>query len=338
MSDLTAPQVSAVIIGRNEGPRLVRCLESVRAARVPQGGLEIIYVDSDSTDGSQDRARALGAKVISVRPERPTAAIGRNAGWREARADYVLFLDGDTILDPEFLMRALPSLDQPQVAVVCGQRRELYPEHTWYNRVLDLDWIGPPGEADSCGGDALMKRAALEAVDGYDEHLIAGEEPDMCTRMRQRGYRILSLDCPMTLHDLAMTGWSQYWRRAVRTGHAYAEVSQRYRATTTPLWYREAQRNLIHAPGLVFLVLLAVMLSLWTGSPLPAVGGAALLAFFVLRSGYRFRWKTASGYTALMYGLHSHLQQLPIFWGQLQFWRNQRSGTSQRLIEYKVPQ
>ncbi len=327
--------VSVVVIGRNEGPRLRRCLDSIRAMRLPAGSFEIVYVDSDSTDGSPAEAEAGGARVCVVRPERPAAAIGRNAGWRTAAAPFVLFLDGDTVLDPDFVATSLPLFDDATVAVVSGHRRELYPERSLYNRVLDLDWIGPAGEADFCGGDALIRRDALAAVDGYDETLIAGEEPDMCTRMRQLGWRILRLDCPMTGHDLAMTRWSQYWRRAVRTGHAYAEVSARYRASATPLWQAEAHANWVRAPILLALPLTGLAGSLLLRSPLPALVVTGLLALLALRSARRFAWKSTDWLTLILYGVHSHLQQIPIYWGQLTYWRHRRAGRRQRLIEYK---
>ena len=101
---MSTPVLSVVVIGRNEGARLERCLQSIRAMEKPDGEVEIIYVDSASTDGSPQLAESFGAKVIVVQPKRPTAALGRNAGWRAASAPFVLFLDGDTILHPRFVV------------------------------------------------------------------------------------------------------------------------------------------------------------------------------------------------------------------------------------------
>jgi cellulose synthase/poly-beta-1,6-N-acetylglucosamine synthase-like glycosyltransferase len=335
MNDIiSAPSISVVIIGRNEGARLVRCIESVKAMRF-DGEVELIYVDSDSTDGSLDSATALGARVIIVKPDRPSAALGRNAGWRVAAAPRVLFLDGDTILHPDFVAQATQAFANPKLAVVCGQRRELHPEASIYNRVLDLDWVNPPGFAGFCGGDALMRRSALEEVGGYDETLIAGEEPEMCRRMRLCGYEILVLDVAMTGHDLAMTRWSQYWRRAFRTGHAYAEVADRFRGTELPLWEKEVRRTAIHAGLILALFTLPVIASLALRSTLPLL--AALLTFLllVLRTAAKARWKCSDPVTRLLYGIHSHLQHIPIFCGQISFWRDKRAGRRQRLIEYK---
>ncbi|UHD18702.1 glycosyltransferase [Thiocapsa bogorovii] len=327
--------LSVVIIGRNEGSRLVRCLRSVQAIRGVRGTIEIIYVDSDSKDGSAERARALGAQVIMVHPQRPSAALGRNAGWRAAQAPVILFLDGDTILDPDFVASALPLLKDSNVAVVWGHRRELHPEASIYNRVLDLDWVYPPGPSEFCGGDALMRRAALDEVNGFDESLIAGEEPELCRRLRTLGYRIEHIDQPMTLHDLAITRWEQYWRRAERAGHAYAEVAARFRNSDYPLWSAEARRNWIHASILILAIpggiaAAVVLESLWP-LLLPIVFYLAL----IVRTARRVEWKEPSPLTRLLYGVHSHLQQIPILFGQIGFYLDRRAGRRRRLIEYK---
>lgn len=331
-----APALSVVVIGRNEGDRLVRCLESVRAMIPPPAGpVEIVYVDSASTDGSPERAAALGARVMRVRPERPSAALGRNAGWRAALAPFVLFLDGDTVLDPHFVVDSLPAFDDPQVAIVWGHRRELHPEASVYNRVLDLDWIYPPGPSEFCGGDALVRAAVLEVVGGFDDSLIAGEEPEMCRRILAQGYRILHVDRAMTGHDLAMTRWSQYWRRAVRAGHAYAEVAERFRDAAVPFWEGEARHNRRHAVLLVAVPVLGLAASLTAGAWEPAVVAVLILAALVARTAVRVGWKSRHLGTRLLYAVHSHLQQIPICVGQFGYYRDRAAGRRRALIEYK---
>lgn len=329
------PVVSVVVIGRNEGDRLVRCLESIRGMNSPGGAVEILYVDSDSTDGSPARAAGLGARVIEVHPTRPSAAIGRNAGWREARAPIVLFLDGDTILDPDFVASSIGEFENEKIAAVWGHRREIHPEESLYNRVLDLDWVYAPGETEFCGGDALMRRSSLERVDGFDDELIAGEEPDLCRRYRAEGLVILHVDRPMTGHDLSITGFSQYWRRAERAGHAYAEVAARFRGTDMPLWDSEVKRNRIHGLVLIGLSAGSVPASLLLQSFWPAAVGFALIGALVLRTATRIGWKTSDPVTRILYAAHSHLQQIPILVGQIRYERDRRAGRRRRLIEYK---
>ena len=327
------PLVSVVIIGRNEGKRLDDCLNSVYAV-APEGfGMEVIYVDSASLDGSPERAREFGAKVIEVQPERPSAALGRNAGWRAARGEFVLFLDADTILEPRFIARALAAMRSPDIAVVWGHRRERFPEQSLYVRVLDLDWVYPPGESEFCGGDALMRREALERVEGFDDTLIAGEEPELCRRLREHGYRILHVDVPMTGHDLAINQFSAYWRRALRAGHAYAEISYRYRNTLDPLWSRDARRNFIR--GLAILASPAALASALLISPWLALGLAGTGVAMLGRSARRCAWKTSDRVTRWLYVIHAHVQQVPILFGQLSWHLHRWQGRRRELIEYK---
>jgi cellulose synthase/poly-beta-1,6-N-acetylglucosamine synthase-like glycosyltransferase len=326
-----------VVIGRDEGQRLVRCLESIRLIR-DIAGIEIIYVDSASRDGSPQRAAGFGAEVIALHAERPTAALGRNAGWRIAKGEYVLFLDGDTVLDPDFPRTALTELEKDAtIAAVWGHRREMHPEHSIYNRILDLDWVYAPGIAEFCGGDVLMRRAVLAEMGGYDGELIAGEEPELCRRMRAAGYRILHIDKPMTGHDLQMTRWGQYWKRATRAGHAFAEVSRRFRGSSDPFWEGERKRNLIRGGFWMLSFAAAIAVSALRLSILPFALWLALLMALSLRSAWKSRWKSSSAGTLLLYGIHSHLQQIPICIGQLRYELDRRRGNQRALIEYKQP-
>jgi glycosyltransferase involved in cell wall biosynthesis len=326
--------LSIVVIGRNEGQRLAKCLQSIRSVHSIAVD-EVIYVDSASTDGSPDLASSYGATVIVVHPERPTAAIGRNAGWRRAKSDFVLFLDGDTILHPDFPRIAYNTISQtPSVAAVWGHRREIHPEASLFNRVLDLDWIYAPGFTDFCGGDVLMRRQALVETNGYDERLIAGEEPELCRRMRAKDYKILHIDQPMTGHDLQMTRWNQYWKRATRAGHAYAEISERFRHSADPAWKKERDANFLRGGFWVASLLLALVACFWLGF-FPLSGWFALLTLLSARSAWKARWKSKNIVTLLLYGFHSQLQQLPISVGQLQYEWNKRQGKSRGLIEYK---
>ena len=225
MNDPLTSQIGVVVIGRNEGERLRRCLESVLPV-----AKTTVYVDSGSTDDSQELARSLGVHVVTLDTSVPfTAARARNAGFErlleiDPSCVYVQFVDGDCEVNPDWLAIARAELDrQTDVVAVCGRRRERHPHATVYNRLCDLEWDTPIGEAAACGGDAMMRVESLREVGGYNSTLIAGEEPELCVRLRLKGGKIMRLNAEMTLHDAAMTQFGQWWKRAVRAGHAYAQ-------------------------------------------------------------------------------------------------------------------
>ena len=191
---LSSVDVSVVVIGRNEGERLERCLRSVGLTNWGSSSHELIYVDSRSTDASVTRAQALGASVLVLDDASPCASKARNLGWKAARGQYVLFLDGDTELHPDFVQRALATLAEPKLCAAWGHRRESRPQQSLYTKLLDLDWVYPTGRTLYFGGDVLVRRAALEQVDGFDPTLKAGEEPELCARLRAAGWEIEHID------------------------------------------------------------------------------------------------------------------------------------------------
>ena len=329
------PALSVVVIGRNEGTRLSACLRSISAVNQIPEPIEVIYIDSNSTDGTPAMAAELSAKVIVLDGGRMSAARARNTGWRAASAPFILFLDGDTTLDPDFVRTAMQEFHDPEVAVVWGERREIRPGTSIYNRVLDLDWIAPAGLSAFCGGDSLMRRAMLERTGGFNPDLIAGEEPDLCRRMRGLGAKILHIAAPMTKHDLAIHHLSQYWRRAVRTGFAYAEISSRYRDTPDPLWSAESRGNFLRGSLYVGAGIVACGVSFGLRSWAPLLILAVAAVAVVIRTAILARWKSRSWATLLLFAVHSHIQHIPILQGQILYFLSHRRGRRQELIEYK---
>ena len=247
---MSAP-VDAVVIGRNEGARLIACLASL------QGQVQrIIYVDSGSTDGSAAAARGAGAKVVALGMDQPfTAARARNAGLARTSAPFVQFVDGDCMVQPGWITDARRHLEtHPDLAIVCGRRREIAPQASVYNRLCDLEWDTSIGPARACGGDAMMRRAAILTAGGYAEDLIAGEEPDLCLRLRAAGWGIWRLDAEMTRHDANITRFAEWWRRTRRAGYAYAEGAARHGAPPERHWVPELRRTLIWGLGLPALI------------------------------------------------------------------------------------
>ena len=331
----TAGSIGAVVIGRNEGERLVRCLASV----APQVA-RLVYVDSGSTDGSVDTARKGGADVVLLPPDPPfTAARARNAGVAQLRSygslpEFLLFVDGDCELDPGFLPAAETFLrGEHCTAVVCGRRRERFPAVSVYNRLIDMEWNTPVGEARACGGDSLMRSAAFDAVGGFNGALIAGEEPELCFRLRAAGWKVRRLDVDMTRHDAAMTRFGQWWRRAVRGGWAYAEGAALHGAAPEA-YNRRAVRSILLWGGLAP----AFALAAGAVAGLPGLTTVAMVpvAMALRIAHYRRRAFGDSQRDALTYGAFTMLGKLPQLVGLLRYWHSRWRGGPARIIEYKT--
>lgn len=318
-----------VVIGRNEGERFRMCLDSLAgiAGRV-------VYVDSGSTDGSVGMARAMGVDVIELDVRVPfTAARARNEGYRRLRQVVpnmakVQFVDGDCEVVTGWIERASAWLDEHRdVAVVCGRRRERYPERSIYNRLCDFDWDAPVGEAKACGGDALVRADAFEAVAGYRADLIAGEDPEFCVRLRQAGWRVWRLDGDMTRHDAAMMRFSQWWRRTLRSGYAFAQGAALHGAPPERHYVRESRSAWAWGLGVPLAVAGA---SLWWGA-----WSAVLLLLYPLQVVRLVARVRRSGGDIWWYATFLMLGKFPEMLGQVKYLLDRRLGGQSRLIEYK---
>jgi glycosyltransferase involved in cell wall biosynthesis len=324
-----AVNVAIVVIGRNEGERLIRCLESVVSVGCP-----IVYVDSGSTDESVPMARSVGSEVIELDMRIPfTAARARNEGFAHVRQlapdiPYVQFVDGDCEVVVGWLDAAVEFLDaHPDVGAVCGRRRERHPEQSTYNLLCDIEWNTPVGEAKACGGDVMMRTEALAAANGYRASMIAGEDPELCVRLRAAGWRIWRLDKEMTLHDAAMTRFGQWWNRTLRSGHAFAEGAFLHGAPPERHSVRESHRAWFWGLAIPIVTLGA---SLWIGP-----WAAALLLVYPLQVLRLFLRGNGSPRENFWRAAFLVLGKFPEMLGQAKFMWDRAFGNRARLIEYK---
>jgi GT2 family glycosyltransferase len=335
-------ELGVIAIGRNEGERLRRCLASV----VGRPDCVVIYVDSNSSDNSVAMAREMGAQVVPLDMSLPfSAARARNAGFErlvELAPDVkrVQFIDGDCEVASGWLDTAKGELDRrPELAVVCGRRRERFPEKSIYNRLADIEWNTPVGDAKSSGGDAMVRADAFKQVAGYNPAVIAGEEPEMCVRLRQKGWKIARLDAEMTLHDADMTRFGQFWKRMVRGGHAYAEGAWMHGRPPERHWVKETRS--VVAWGIVLptlIILLAAISPLFWPLALIPVALALLyplqIARIALRDGRR---KKLPPRDAWAYAASVLIGKFAQAIGATKFWLGKLRGKRAAIIEYKSP-
>ena len=322
-------KVGAVVIGRNEGERLMKCLASVtQAART------VVYVDSGSTDDSVATARSMSVAVVNLDMAMPfTAARARNEGFRclhQLQPDliYVQFVDGDCEIADDWMVNAAAFLDaHKDVAVVCGRLRERHPERSIYNMLCDIEWDTALGNTKACGGNAMMRADAFDKAGGFLPGLIAGEEPELCVRLRASGWRIWRLSEAMALHDAAMTRFSQWWRRMQRSGYAYAQGAQLHGAPPERHGVSESRRAWFWALVIPAAIAVAVI-----GLGMPALVLLLIYPLQVIRLALRGTHSVRENW---LYALFLVLGKFPEMLGQATFMFHRFMGSQSRLIEYK---
>jgi glycosyltransferase involved in cell wall biosynthesis len=321
--------IGVVVIGRNEGERLKRCLASVPA------NAPVVYVDSGSTDDSVAWAANQGANVVPLDTAIGfTAARARNAGFRRLKSlcpsvKYVQFVDGDCELASDWLERAAAALGaNSSVCAVFGRRRERFPQASVYNMLCDIEWDVPVGPAKAFGGDVLIRTDAFEAANGYRDILIAGEEPELGVRLRLLGWRIQRLDLEMTTHDAAIFRFGQWWHRHSRSGYAFAEGAFLHGSPPERHWVWERNRALIWGI-LIPLSLVAVSIVLWP------IGLLAWMLFplQIMRLYLKSRLPPSK---RLAWALFQPLVRLPEACGVVRYYCwNRLLNRQARIIEYK---
>lgn len=326
--------VGIVVIGRNEGERLRHCLESVRKAAWP-----MVYVDSGSTDDSVVIARSFNAKVVELNPDRPfSAARARNEGFARLLehcpvARFVQFIDGDCTLLDGWLEAAVNALlEDPKRAAVMGHLSERNADASPYNRLCALEWKSQPGDLQNfggLGGIAMIRSDVLRQLGGYNLDVIAGEDSELGVRMGLAGYKVTKIDHLMATHDANMTSFQQWWRRAVRAGHAIGQRAHLNGKSALRDCVRERNSTLFWGIGLPCVTVVTALPS--QGVSLFALGAYLLLGYRVWRN-RRNQGDTRSD--ALLYTRFLLLAKFANAVGLLRFFLN-RIVRRYEIIEYK---
>jgi len=326
--------IGVVVIGRNEGNRLKTCLLSVIKENIT-----IVYVDSGSTDDSVALAYSLGASVVELDMSIPfTAARARNAGFShllqiKPDIEFVQFVDGDCELIEGWLESAKAEfIAQSNVAAVCGKLQERYPERSVYNTLCSIEWDTPVGVTSTCGGIAMMRVSAFKQAGGFNPNLIAGEEPELCVRLRRNDGVILRIKTDMAWHDADITRFSQWWKREIRNGHAYAEGMWLHGSSRERHWVRESFRAWLWA----LLLPLFAVIGLF---PTRGLSVLFLLIAYTLLGVRVYLLATNKGFNskdAISYAIFNGvLEKYPKLLGQIQFFIAKILKRQPTIVEYK---
>lgn len=312
------PLISVVVIGLNEESLLEHSLRSIVASQIQNCDIEIIYVDSGSTDTSLKIANSFSqVTTYELNSSDPSAAKARNLGVKQANGNFIQFVDGDSCLDKNWLESAYSYISRNDtIACVFGTLVESNPESNIYTKVCSFDWYISPGEYRLCGGNAFWRKRVLDTANYFDETLSAGEEPDLCYRIRQTGSQIICIDAPMVKHDLEMNTFQEYWNRGVTNGKAYVAIGLRYRHHEEKLWFKEMLRNFLEPLIWSFLfIATSYFYSFWYALILIC----SIWLTRAIRISLLNKKRIPKLIDGILYGFHIQFMRLASFWGQLKF-------------------
>jgi glycosyltransferase involved in cell wall biosynthesis len=166
---------SVIIPAYNEENYLPRTLDALQAAMaaIDRPG-EIIVVDNNSSDATAEIARRRGARVVFEKINQISRA--RNAGAAHARAEYLLFVDADTLISAELLGRALDNLQQEDC---CGGGATVSPDRPleFFYQIGLLFWNRLSVRFGMAAGSFVYcRKEGFEAVGGFSQKVYVGEE------------------------------------------------------------------------------------------------------------------------------------------------------------------
>lgn len=304
--------IDVVVIGLNSAPTLQKCLQAAFSNHYTQGKVNYFYVDGGSTDNSLAIAQQFPQfTILKIAQEHPTPSAGRNMGWQHGKAPLVQFLDSDTELNPDWFNKAVPLIEPKDIAAISGFLKELNPNQSIYNWFCGHEWNSQPGYSETFGGNVLIKREVLEKSKGYDNDLVAGEDPELSRRIRQLGWKILHSDEPMASHDLDTQTLIKYLKRSYRTGYAYGLLFDRHH-----IWKPEVLRIVVRSLLFFLFLILSLLYSWWFLIP-------ALVFLFFPRL---FRVKSISKNMRLtmeeasLYSWHASIIVIPQFFGIIRYY------------------
>lgn len=317
--------VGIVVIGRNEGVRLVRCLTSCIDKTI-----HLIYVDSGSTDESVSIAEGLDINVEVLDTSLPfTAARARNEGFDiltngNPEIKFVHFIDGDCELDDEWLAHATATLSENEdVALIHGRLREKDIEKSIYTKLADISWYREPGMNREFGGIFTIRCDVFKYLNGFDSKLIAGEEPELFQRLLNQGYQTLCIDHTMGTHDFGVSSFYEWWSRTVRTGFAYANV-EKWNG-----WKGQQLKTFLWATFFPIIIVLSVL-------KMPYYGWACLLIYPIQMVRIFLKLNIPYGKSdRLLYAGFCVIDKFPQMFGVIKYHYVNGFDKEQKIIEYK---
>ncbi len=246
--------ISTVVPVLNAMRYLPQTIPPLLEAAASSPGVEIIYVDNGSTDGSYEFLKSVANTCIRVyRNERGSSGATRNLGASQARGSFLSFLDADCLIANDYFPQALAALRFTGAAATgCETKAPPNPhwiEATWENlhyvgRARDVDYIA--------SANFFILREAFERIGGFREDLNTGEDAEICQRLTTGGYRIYESPAAGAIHLGNPKSIREFYRRSVWHGLGmFGTVNRRHIDKPTAMTSLHAVATLV---GLVIIL------------------------------------------------------------------------------------
>lgn len=213
------PKVSIIVAAYNNEQTIEECLKSILALDYPKGYFEVIVMDGVSKDTTVEKAQRYPVNVVSIRLNAPAAY---NYAMKKLAAYEVLgFVDSDAKVEPQWLRKLVPHLNEPKVAGVSGRIETWNYENSWakcigyelknrYSRIKKYTHR-------IATMNLLLKKAVIEKFGGWDEDLPSQYDTDLGYRMSAKGYKIAYEPSAVCYHYNRPT-LTAYYRQQLQYG------------------------------------------------------------------------------------------------------------------------
>ena len=224
------PKVSIIVAAYNSEQTIEECLKSILALEYPVGFIEVIVMDGVSKDATVKIAEKYPVKVFSIRLNAPAAY---NYAMKIAAHPVLGFIDADAKVEPQWLSKLVPHLEEPKVAGVSGSIETWNAQNPWAKSIgCELEnryrRIGKYTSRIATM-NLLLKKAVIEEAGGWDENLPSQYDTDLGFRISAKGYKIAYESNAVCYH---------YNRSTV---HAYYRQQLQYGKNTLKLYFKHGR-------------------------------------------------------------------------------------------------
>ena len=289
-------KLSIIVIGKNESRHIGKCLSAALTAAKKCGDYEIIYADSASTDDTVEKASRFPVTIVKLKPEwQITSSAGRYIGYMQTRGDYLLFIDGDTLIYKQWPETAIRFLEaHPDAGGVAGILHEIFLDKNGFFVSLNKNRYHQRPKTEivpTFGGTAMYRREAMETAGSFNPWVLATPELETALRIRKQGYLLYRIYEPMAItYAPERESLKEVLRRANTNLYAMGNTFRYCLKAGTGLRYlKERMMFIIRFAAALLVLAAAVMFCLLSGRHelliIPAGAVLVTLILYTVRRG-----------------------------------------------------